>query len=202
MIRVNLLPVKELMAAMRRRRELTIGGIVFGVAGLIIAALFLQQYYELTSLNSQLTQLRNDIGALNIKVKQVGDLQNKVKEFNSKHKVIADLNKRKSGPVGVMESLSAATPSRLWLTEFKEIGGKLTINGLAADNQTVADFLKALAATAYFRDVELVETTQGAQETGVFKRFSIRTTVFYLPQSAAGNVTSGAVAPAKEEKKS
>jgi type IV pilus assembly protein PilN len=100
-----------------------------------------------------------------------------------------------------MESLSAATPSRLWLTEFKEIGGKLTIGGFAADNQTVADFLKALAATAYFRDVELVETAQGTQESGPFKKFVIRTSLFYAPQAAPQNKTIPAYAPAKEEKK-
>jgi type IV pilus assembly protein PilN len=195
MIRVNLLPVKELMAAVRRRRELTLGAIILGSATLILLGLFLKQAYDLSALNNELTNLRNDIQALNTKVKQVGDLQNKIKDLNAKHKVIADLNRKKSGPVGVMESLSAATPARLWLTEFREIGGKVTVTGFAADNQTVADFLKGLAATVYFRDVELVETTQGAQEASPYKRFSIRATVLYLPQTVAAT-------PAKGEKKS
>jgi len=195
MIRVNLLPVKELLAAVRRRRELTIGAIVLGAAALILVGLFLKQTYELSTLNSELTSLRNEIQTLNTKVKQVGDLQTKIKELNAKHRVIADLNRKKAGPVGVMESLSAATPARLWLTEFREIGGRVTMLGFAADNQTVADFLKALAATPYFRDVELVETTQGAQDTSPYKRFSIRAAVLYLPQPAAAT-------PAKGEKKS
>jgi type IV pilus assembly protein PilN len=199
MIHINLLPVRELVAGVRRRRELTVGAIVVGVAALILAGLFSYQVYALTTLNKELTTLRTDIQALNVKVKEVGELQTRIKEFNSKHKVIADLNRKKSGPVGVMESLSVATPSRLWLTEFKEIGGKLTISGLAADNQTVADFLKSLATTVYFRDVELVETTQG-QEAGAFKKFTIRTALYYLPQPATGKKT--ATAPAKEEKKS
>ena len=195
MIRINLLPVKELMAAVRRRRELTLGAIILGSATLVLLGLFLKQTYELSALNNELTNLRNDIQALNTKVKQVGDLQNKIKDLNAKHKVIADLNRKKSGPVGVMESLSAATPARLWLTEFREIGGRVTVTGFAADNQTVADFLKGLAATVYFRDVELVETTQGAQEASPYKRFSIRATVLYLPQTVAAT-------PAKGEKKS
>ena len=201
MIRVNLLPVKELLAAVRRRRELTIGGIVLGLATLIVVVLFLEQFYQVSSLKSELDTLRSEIQALNTKVKQVGDLQNRIKEFTAKHKVISDLNKKKSGPVGVMESLAAATPSRLWLTEFREIGGRLTINGIAADNQTVADFLKALATFPYFRDVELVETSQGAQEGGPFKRFSIKSVVTYLPQPAAADATGATKSPAKQEKR-
>jgi type IV pilus assembly protein PilN len=201
MIRVNLLPVKELKAAVRRRHELTIGGIVLGVAALIILGLFSQQYYKISSLNSELAGLRRDIQALNTKVKQVGELQNRIKEFTSKHNVIAGLNKKKSGPVGVMESLSAATPARVWLTEFKEIGGRLTINGIAADNQTVADFLKALAVFPYFREVELIETTQGGQEVGPYKKFSIKSVVSYLPQPSAADKAGTTRIPAKEEKR-
>lgn len=200
MIRLNLLPVKELLAAQRRRRELTIGGLVLGVAGLIIGLLFAHQYYQLTSLNSEMAALRKEIEALNTKVKQVGDLQNRIKEFTAKHKVITDLNRKKAGPVGVMQSLSEATPTRLWLTEFKEIGGKLTINGIAADNQTVADFLKALAKYPYFRDVELVETAQSAQDSGPFKRFAIKSSVSYLPPPAVAEAP-GAKAPAKQEQR-
>jgi type IV pilus assembly protein PilN len=203
MIRVNLLPVKELMAAVKRRRELTLGGLVLGAAVLILVGIFLKQTYDIATLNNELGRLRSEIQSLNVKVKEVGDLQNRIKEFNSKNKVIGDLNRKKSGPVGVMESLASAVPARLWLTEFKEIGGKLNMSGLAADNQTVADFLKALAATTHFRDVELVETAQGSQDVGPYKRFSIRATVLYLPQTAqAAGSSAEASAPAKAEKKS
>lgn len=200
MIRVNLLPVKELLAAIRRRRELTIGGIVLGIAGLIIAALFAHQYYQLISLNSELATLRSEIQALNTKVKQVGDLQTRIKEFTAKHKVITDLKRKKAGPVGVMQSLSDATPTRLWLTEFKEIGGRLSMNGIAADNQTVADFLKALAKYPYFRDVELVETAQSSQDAGPYKRFAIRASVSYLLPAAAA-ATPGAKPSTKQEQR-
>jgi type IV pilus assembly protein PilN len=200
MIRINLLPVKELQAEIARRREITIGAIALGSVVLVLATGYVYQSYKLNQVGTELEGLRAELQALNAKIKQVGDLQNRIKEYNSKHKVIADLNQKKTGPVGVMESLSAATPTRLWLTEFKEVGGKLTMSGLAMDNQTVADFLKALAATAYFRDVELVETAQGGQDSGAFKRFSIRSTVFYVPQGATATAPDGAAAPTAEKK--
>jgi len=200
MIRINLLPVKELQAEVTRRREITIGAVGLGVVVVLVLCMTLYQSYQLNQLDQELTGLRAELVALNTKIKQVGDLQNRIKEYNSKNEVIADLNRKKTGPVGIMQSLSAATPTRLWLIEFKEVGSKLTMVGFAADNQTVADFLKALAATAYFRDVELVETAQGAQDTGAFKRFSIRTSVSYLPQKIAANTPSAAMAPAQEKK--
>ena len=172
MNRVDLLPVKELLAAIRRRRELAIGGIVLGIAGLIIAALFAHQYYQIISLNAELTTLRSEIQALNTKVKQIGKLQTQIKkEFTAKHKVITDLNRKKAGPVGVMQSLSDATPTRLWLTEFKEIEDGLSMNGIAADNQTVANFFKALAKYPYFRDIRISRDGSKWPENGTLEAF-------------------------------
>jgi type IV pilus assembly protein PilN len=181
MIRVNLLPFKELQAEVSRRREIVIGSVVLGAVALLLAAAYFYQTYTLSRLENELAGLRSEIEALNIKVKEVGDLQNRIKEFKGKHKIIEELNKKKSGPVLVMESLSSATPTSLWLTELRESGGGVTMNGLATDNQTIADFMKSLAASKYFTSVELVESTQGAGPNASLKRFSIKTGVVYRP---------------------
>jgi type IV pilus assembly protein PilN len=201
MIRINLLPVKELKAEVSRRRELTLGGVVLGSTVLVLAGLYLYQFYRLSTLDSELVELRGEIQALNVKIQQVGDLQNKIKEFKSKNKIIEDLEKKKVGPVRVMESLSAAAPPSLWLTEFKDTGGNLVINGQAMDNQTVADFLKALASSSYFKNVELVETAQGGPAAGAYKKFSIKSIVSYQSTPSASAVKGSANAPAKVEKK-
>jgi type IV pilus assembly protein PilN len=201
MIRINLLPVKALKAEVGRRRDLILGGVALGFTVLILLGLYLYQVYRLSSLNTELATLRNEIQDLNVKVKQVGELQNKVKEFKSKNKIIEDLEKKKIGPVRVMEALLAAAPPSLWLTEFKDTGGNLVINGQAIDNQTVADFLKALAASAYFKDVELVETTQGGPATGPYKKFSIKSVVSYQPVPKSDAAKGSLAAPSKEEKK-
>jgi len=201
MIRINLLPVKERKAEVSRRRELTLGGVVLGFTVLVLAGLYVYQFYRLSTLNSELVGLRDEIQALDVKVKQVGDLQNKIEEFKSKNKIIEDLERKKVGPVRVMESLSAAAPPSLWLTEFKDIGGNLVINGQAIDNQTVADFLKALVSSSYFKNVELVETTQGGPADGTYKKFSIKSVVSYQSTPSASAVKGSVKAPAKAEKK-
>ena len=203
MIRINLLAVKQLRAEVSRRRDLILGGIVLGVTALLLLGVYAYQFYRLSTLNAELVGLRGEVEALNVKVKQVGDLQNKIKEFTSKNKIIEDLEKKKVGPVRVMESLSAAAPPRLWLTEYKDSGGKLVMTGQAIDDQTVADFLKALAASSYFRDVELLEleVTQGGAGSARYKKFYIRATISYQPPlSRSGNKAAGDP-PVKPEKK-
>jgi type IV pilus assembly protein PilN len=196
MIRVNLLPVKQIRAKVSRRRDLMIGGSALAAAALLMMAVHLYQTYQISTLQSEVAAIRAEIKALDVRVKEFGELQKKVKEFESKHQIIADLNRRKVGPVRVMESLAGATPGSLWLTEFKETGGKLVIGGMAVDNQTVADFMKALSISHYFREVELVETKDAGLNTGPVKKFSIKSAVSYqAPESGPG-------AGAPQEKKS
>ena len=190
MIRINLLPVREIKAEVSRRRDLSVAAVALGLTVLLGLGAHQYQSYRLSTLGGQLANLRKDIQTLNLKLKEVSDLQNKIKEFKGKHKVIEDLNKQKVGPVRVMESLAAATPPSLWLTEFKETNGNVVINGMALDNQTVADFLKALSTFAYFKDIELVETTQADEKTGPYKKFSIKSGVSYQAPTA-GDAAKG-----------
>lgn len=200
MIRINLLPVKEIKAEVSRRRDLTIGGLTLGLTALILMGIYFYQSYRLSNLGNELAGLRKDIEALNVKVKEIGDLQSKIKDFSGKNKVIDDLNQKKTGPVKVMESLSAATPPTLWLTEFKETNGSSDIRGLALDNQTVADFLNTLAKSGQFKDVELIESIQAEEKSGPYKKFAIRAGVLYRAPASVRDAKSDARVAPKEGK--
>lgn len=179
MIRINLLPVREIEAKVSRRQELTVGGACLGAAALALAALYAYQARQLSRLEGEIAQVQSEIAQLNAQVKEVGELQKKVKELREKNGIIQELEKTRTGPVKVMDSLAAATPPRLWLTEFKEAGGTATLNGFALDNQSVADFLQALARLPYFRDVELLETIQVEQEGRPLQKFSVKSALVY-----------------------
>jgi type IV pilus assembly protein PilN len=204
MIRINLLPVKEIKAEIGRRQELIVAGLCLGVTVFLILALHLVQSYRLSGLRAEADNLKKEIEVLNVKLKEVGDVQQKVKALQQKVKLIDDLGKRKVGPVRIMETLSSAVPGRLWLTEFKEASGNLTISGVAVDNQTVAEFLKALSGSPYFADVDLVETTQMEQDGVSLKKFSLRAQVLYQASPASERKGDGvpATSSPKEAKKS
>jgi type IV pilus assembly protein PilN len=146
-------------------------------------------------LDKELTELRSELQIFNGKAKEVSLIQTKMKEYQSKLQVLESINKKKAGPSGVMDSLSAATPGTLWLTEFRETGGNVTITGVAADNQTIAEFLKALSSYPFFKETELVETTQSDQPGLPPRRFSIKSKLFYQPQAEPATKDKGGVQP-------
>jgi len=186
MIRINLLAVREIQAEVGRRQELTIAAISVGATLLLVVAVYLFQSYRLARLDAELTALRKEVEVLNVQAKGVADLEQKIAALKGKLAIIDELNQKKTGPVRLMEGLTTATPPRLWLVEFKETGGDLSLSGMAVDNQTVAEFLRALARLPYFRNVELVEAAQSEQDGVPLKKFSLRANVTYQPTQRTG----------------
>ena len=183
MIRINLLPIKQLQAEVTRRREIIIASAVLALTVLVLVGAHMYQHYQLTGLEKELSDLRTELQVLNTRVKEVSDLQVKIKDLRGKQKIIDDLSNKKSGPVLVMTSLSQVTPASLWLTELRESGGVMQMNGLATDNETVASFLRSLTASKYFSDIALVETVQ--DPAAKLKKFSAAARVIYRPPPSA-----------------
>lgn len=201
MIRINLLPVREITAEFGRRQEIMVAAVSLGLVVIVLTGVYLMQIRKASHLEAELAGLRQEIEALNSKAKGVGEMEKKVAELRGKVKVIDDLNKKKTGPVRVMESLSSAIPQGLWLTQFRETSGNATIDGLAVDNQTIAEFLRALSGSAYFDNVELVETAQVEQEGVPLKRFSLNSSLLYQPRVPSNQTDQKAASKKEVEKK-
>jgi type IV pilus assembly protein PilN len=182
MIRINLLPIRELKAQLGRRQQLTIAGLSLCLIVALLVGLHLFQLSRISRLEVDLAGLQGDIAVVNKKVKGVESLRRAIGDLKNKINVIEELTKNRTGPVQVMENLSSAIPARLWLTEFKESGGNLNANGMAVDNQTIATFLDALSSSPFFQDVELVESTHVDANRAPLKKFAMTSRLSYRPR--------------------
>ena len=188
MIRINLLPIKEAQRALGRRRQMSVGLLCLAVAFLMMVIPFMLQSRSLTRLQGETEQLQAEVAKLEAQAKEVKDLDKKRAELAAKLKIIDDLKRKRVGPVHILEDMSTATPEKLWLVDFNDVGGVATITGMAVDNQTIATFMRQLQMSKYYFDVDLVETSQtdpvrapsGPQIAGMFKKFIVKAHLDYL----------------------
>ena len=179
MIRVNLLPVREVEAEAGRRQETRLVYLVVVLIAAMLGAVEVWSRMALGPLKAEQAKLQADIVALETKTKELAKLETERKDLEEKLKTIATLQAKKIGPVQVLADLSDASPDQVWLLEFKESGGLATITGLGLDDQTIADFMRRLAASRYFDGVDLVETTQSQQDGVQLKRFVVNARLSY-----------------------
>jgi type IV pilus assembly protein PilN len=160
MIKINLLPFRAARKRENVRRQVSI-------YLLCMLFLFSLMGYLHVSLGSQLTRLKATEESLQKELKtyatitrEIAKLKKDTKDLNTKLGVIENLEKQRVGPVLVLVELARAVPlDRLWLNSVLETSGRLTLQGTAMDNHTVALFMTQLENAAHINSVDLGRTT-------------------------------------------
>src|SRR5581483_6112177 len=142
MIRINLIPAEETERAAGRRRDLAVGTIALSVLAVAFVLAHVWQGVQLRMANRQLEWLTAEPKKIEGDYADVTKIEQQKTELREKLRVIAQLEAKKVGPVRILADLAAATPDKLWLTEFSDTAGALKLTGLGVDDHTVADFLR------------------------------------------------------------
>ncbi len=174
MIRINLIPAEEAERVAGRRQELALGSLVVAVAVLLLVLAHLWQGLRISAAHREHSRITQEIANIDGPYADALRIEQQKLELREKLHVIAQLEAKKVGPVRILADLSAATPDKLWLTEFADSSGTLKLTGVGVDEQTVADFLRRLATLPFFRSVDLDETSQVDQDGAKLKKFVIR----------------------------
>jgi type IV pilus assembly protein PilN len=192
MIRINLLGgVGEGAQSVERRRQLHI---VYGVLAANVVAALLASVVMGSLASRREAELATTKRELQSVLKVVHDVQDEERQravLREKHRVIADLEGKAVGPLRILTTLSDSTPARLWLHEFSDRAGQVTITGLAIDDPTVAEFLSRLQQSPHFRGLELVETAQSMEGGTQVKKFVMRGPLYYLANGGSESPENG-----------
>jgi type IV pilus assembly protein PilN len=167
MIRINLLPVKAAQKKEQLRKQLVVSILTLI---LVVTGCFAVH----TSLNSDVEKIkdeiaRNDreINSLKKKIGEVDKYKKLQEELKNKLDVLEALKAAKSGPVHLMDELIESLPEKLWITDFKETGGSVSLKGFGLSEDDVATFMTNLEESAYYKNIVLKVMKQ--VEQGGFK---------------------------------
>lgn len=203
MIRINLLGQARPKAG---RKAVDLGatlpailmgaGVVFGLAVLIL-------FY--TTWQKDLSNAQNDIKRLKAEKTNLERIKQEVQNFEAQQKVlqqkvqiIEQLQKDRTEGQELMDAV-ANTVSRtenLWLTSLGKKGKVLSINGVAASLNSVANFITQMKRSGYFDKIEIKQSTQDDKNPSV-ETFTFEMTADIAPQALAP-VAKPASAPAKK----
>jgi type IV pilus assembly protein PilN len=178
MIRINLLPVRAFKRKENVRRQVSVYLLtIVLLAGLLGWVFF---YYQgiVRDLNNDKEALQTEEKALAAKVKEVQQLQQEEDDLKAKLAIIAKLERSRRGPVHILDEISKRIPAqKAYLLDMSQSKGRLTLKGVAMDNETIALFMSNLEASDYFQDVELVRSAQEIRNDLRLKGFSVNCTI-------------------------
>jgi len=180
MIRINLLPKVEIRKPRKGIGEIFIGTLALLVVLGVILATHFSQAGKIKKTNNEIRVTGEKIEALKDVEDQVNDFKAKNKELVRRIQIIADLEKKRSGPLFVMDSLSSSIPARSWIDTIKSKGSETTISGIAWNEFTVAEFMKNLQNSDYFQNVKLKVIKQEDVSSLQLRKFEITSTMNFM----------------------
>lgn len=155
MIRINLLPVRAAKKKETIRFQLTVAGLFTFLVVAVSVLFFLSYRKDVTVLKTDIQAGKSELAQLKSKIGVLSKLKGQKRVLENKLKIVNKLEQARKGPVELFERLSNSMPEKAWLTSMVEKGNTLTLVGVAAYDDIIADFMRNLEAQK-FKNVELV----------------------------------------------
>ena len=198
MIRINLLPIKEIKRKLRLRNEVILFAASFLGVLVILASISLGMAQKASALTKEIKELEGKRNSFDRIVKQIDKLQKDKKLLETKLQAIDKLKSESQLTVHVLDEIANRTPTtRMWLTSLKVSGTSLQLNGVALDNATIAQYMKTLEASDYFGPSILAHASQTVVAGQKLKSFAL-TMEITPPKTAPATPPTTATPPAKE----
>jgi type IV pilus assembly protein PilN len=207
-IRINLLPTRRAKRQEAGQRQFLIMGLaILATVGLVVF-FHLQATTELEKAQHDNTILQADVAKLKAELGDYDKVRAQREELLRQRKTIQSLESGRTGPVYLLRELSEILSpgkgptfdrvtyeetlrkdpnagftnwetKRAWLESYSEDRMKVKMRGSAKSNEDVAEFLKRLNSSVFFKDVNLDATAQAAKGAIKFVNFGLSTTVIY-----------------------
>lgn len=173
MIRINLLPVRAAQRKEKLRFQASVLFLCLVLVFLGCGGIYYQQETTNKELKEEVSRIEAKNNALKKQIGEVRDIEKRKSELSSKLEILQALQDGKSGPVRLLDELSQALPDKLWLTGFSEGGGNIQIAGYGINENVVAEFMRNLSRSSYYKHVELGVTEQATLGGIKMQKFSL-----------------------------
>lgn len=157
MMRINLLPHRQLKRAERQRQ--------FGLMALMAAVaagavVFMGWTYLSAKKDSQIERngrLEVAISQLDKEITDIKDLKDQISNVLERKQIVENLQTNRSQSVVILDELSRQLPEGLYLKSIRQQGNLITLEGVADTNARVATLVRNLSVSNWMESPNLVE---------------------------------------------
>ena len=157
MIRINLLPHRQIKRA-ERQRQFNLMLVATMVAG--AAIVFTGQTYitaQIDNQNSRNGRLETAITQLDKEIEDIKKLKEQIRNVLDRKRVVENLQNDRSQAVVLLDELARQLPEGVFLKSIKQTATEITLEGVTDTNARVATLVRNLGNSAYLESPILIE---------------------------------------------
>jgi type IV pilus assembly protein PilN len=157
MIRINLLPHREIARAARRRQFNTLFALAVA-AGVVIVLLG----HSLIAARQSSQEARNaflqqEIAKLDVQIGEIKKIREQTQALLERKQVVETLQSNRTEVVHLFDQMIRLLPDGLYLKSFKQVGNVVTISGYTQSSARVSTLMRNLDESPWFESTNLVE---------------------------------------------
>ncbi len=180
MLRINLLPIRQLKKRAKARNQIVAFVMVFCAVLAVLGFVGMLQISKIDTVNAAIAELNQEQRRLAPIIAEVDRLEKEKKDLQNKIDIINKLRKESSLTVHILDEVANLIDNtRMWITSFTQQGASLQLKGTALDNQTVAQFMEILKESEYINSVTLSSSTLQKIANRDFKSFGLSCSVAF-----------------------
>ncbi len=187
MIRINLLPHRELKRAAQLRQftSMLIGSVI---AGMVVTML---GYFTLVA-RIDLQERRNhyldtEIQKLDSQIADIKKLKQQSKELIARKQVVETLQQDRADDVHLLDQLVRLMPEGVYLRQIDQRGNNIFLAGYAQSSARVSTLMRSLDGSPWLRNANLIEVKSVNMQGIQANEFSLN--VQLVPESEKTNTT-------------
>src|SRR6202161_1886314 len=155
MPRINLLPWREQQRRERKLAFFVALGVAAGAAALVAFVAYLMLGAMIDAQDQRNERLKGEIKVLNKQIEEINDLEAQKQKFISRMQIIEKLQRSRPEVVHLFDELVKQMPDGTYLTEVKQTGPKLKLDGVAQSSTRVSALMRNISASQWLRNPEL-----------------------------------------------
>jgi len=171
MIRVNLLPHRQIRREARQRQFGLMAAFTAIVASTIVFMAYTVINAKIDSQTERNARLDAAIVKLDKEIKDIQDLKDQISAMLERKQVVENLQTNRSQAVIVFDELSRQLPEGMYFKSIKQVGDLITLEGVADTNARVATLVRNYNTSTWLEAPGLVEikaVTANGQKQNVF----------------------------------
>lgn len=160
MLRINLLPIRQLKKRAKARNQIVSFATLLLFLLLILGAVAFLQSSKIKSIETQIGQLQREKQKYAPILKEMQQLESTKTELENKTNIIKKLKQDSAITVHILDEVANKVDSkRMWLQSLNQSENTLSLQGVALDNRTIAQFMDALKESPYVGTVNLANAS-------------------------------------------
>ena len=197
MIRINLLPHRELRRKQQQKEFFIVLGIVAGLGATVWFATHTYLSGQLDEQNGRNTYLEQEIAALDKQIEEIKKVQEQTTALLQRKKIVESLQANRAETVYLLDQLVRQLPDGVYLKSVQQKGSKVAVNGFAQSNARVSTFMRNLESSPYLEKPSLVEIHAITDKSTRLSEFSLSVSLTRTKDEPVGKkpVAAGAAIP-------